>query len=85
VTDLQPVPHSADPAEPNSLALCFSTAVKDCPSSGGPKSIKCASWAKIGGKNLQKITEIRKNLQKITKINKNEPLLSRYELGYLRI
>jgi hypothetical protein len=35
-------------------------------------SIKCASWAEIGGKKSQKITEIRKNLQKFTKISKNE-------------
>jgi hypothetical protein len=39
----------------------------------------------MGGKKSQKITEIRKNLQKFAKIRKNEPLLSRFDLGYLRI
>jgi hypothetical protein len=48
-------------------------------------SIKCASWAGIGGKKSQKITENRKNLQKFTKIRKNEPLLSRVDWRYLRI
>jgi hypothetical protein len=48
-------------------------------------SIKSASWAGIGGKKSQKITEIRKKLQKITKIRRNEPLLNKYDLGYLRV
>jgi hypothetical protein len=39
----------------------------------------------MGGKNKQKITEIRKKSQKFTKISRNEPLLSRFDLGYLRI